>query len=119
MFKFEDGETISEATLRDSDLLEAMVAALERAGCDDANVISGREHLTKLGDFGYIGNMYVKMQADGIDKVTASNLCMDIDWLINESLPDLLQGYAPDGCYFGAHPGDGALIGFWKMDEED
>ena len=119
MFKFEDGETISEATLRDSDLLEAMVAALERAGCDNWNVKLGRKLIKKHGDFGYSMELYDKL-AERTHTTPAANQITDaIDDLVNESLPDLLQGYAPDGCYFGALPGDGALSGFWKMDEED
>lgn len=50
---------------------------------------------------------------DYIDDTTMENL----NWLV-DSLFDALDAIAPDGCYFGAHPGDGSDYGFWQHEEE-
>ena len=34
-----------------------------------------------------------------------------------EMLFDLLDEHAPEGYYFGAHPGDGSDFGFWEMQD--
>lgn len=41
----------------------------------------------------------------------------DADWLL-DSLFDKLNAIAPEGTYFGAHPGDGSDYGFWEFEDE-
>ena len=36
-----------------------------------------------------------------------------------EQLFDILNENAPDGYYFGAHPGDGSDFGYWEVDENE
>lgn len=40
----------------------------------------------------------------------------DSDHLI-EMLTEALEGCAPEGFYFGSHPGDGADFGYWSVDD--
>lgn len=37
---------------------------------------------------------------------------------LNECLFNELNACAPDGFYFGAHPGNGSDFGFWEVEEE-
>lgn len=32
---------------------------------------------------------------------------------------DVLNDYAPEGYYFGAHPGNGSDFGFWEVEEDE
>lgn len=40
----------------------------------------------------------------------------DYCFFLNEELFDILNKYAPDGYYFGSHPGDGSDFGYWKYE---
>ena len=34
-------------------------------------------------------------------------------------LYDYLNGFAPEGWYFGSHEGDGSCFGYWQSNEDD
>ena len=81
--------TISAGTMRNEDLIVAFAAELERI----------------LGENG--------VTSDAYDMVTNAETDDASDIL--DELFDALDAEAPPYCYFGAHPDDGALYGFWVM----
>lgn len=87
--------TISHGTLRTQDLLEAFAAELRR--------------LNPKGDLAYITDRF---NEPGYFESE------DAQWDL-ETLSDTLNAMAPEGCYFGAHPGDGADFGFWPHEESE
>ena len=38
---------------------------------------------------------------------------------IGEEIHTILNDYAPEGFYFGTHPGDGSDFGYWENVEEE
>lgn len=92
------GASISHATLREEDLIPAFEALLDTAGVEYDRPPS-------------------------VDKLLLGQALTDdeqeeVAYYVNETLIDLLDKIAPDGTYFGAHPGDGSDYGFWEGETE-
>jgi len=64
---------------------------------------------------------YIDFQCDWPTEMAAISQDADIEpELGSEMLDDLfnrLNEAAPEGFYFGTHPGDGADIGFWSHED--
>ena len=103
--------TVIHGTLRSEDLLPAFLFALEDSGSPKAARFNAE--LIELG-FGYsqcgvagMGNR--EEWPEGFDDDAAQEIIAD--------MMDALNDIAPDGYYFGAHPGDGSDFGFWECEE--
>jgi len=100
----EPGETVIHGTLRPQDLIPAFLDAL----CVLAP--AAYSQLT-LRPFGPIPS-YVQDEGDDSEWWYSEEA-----WDLLNDLTDALNDCAPEGYYFGAHPGDGSDFGFWKGDE--
>ena len=81
--------TLIEGTLRPAPLLCAFLGELKRFNPDEAAEFSALWH-----------DHYSESEAVG-------------------ALMGAINDYAPEGFYFGAHPGDGADFGWWEVEDAD
>lgn len=88
--------TVSHGTMRAEDLIPEFVCTLRA-------IDTGKEY------------------ADLITKACDLDLDYDSEQAgdILADLFDALDALAPDGHYFGAHPGNGSDYGFWAVDCDD
>jgi len=84
--------SVSSGTMRPADLIPAFLAVLDDIA--PAKADAWREDWP------------------GVEEDTET----DTEGYAMEELFDILDGLAPPGFYFGAHPGDGADYGFWRED---
>lgn len=110
--------SISHGTLRPQDLLSAFINELEwqiRRNGEFFAVPENFPHRDRLNTL--IGEAQDCFSDDG--ESIADDKEDTADELVNETLPDALQEFAPSYCYFGSHPGDGSDIGYWPSYIED
>ena len=93
--------SVSINTMRREDLIPAFVATLWAIDSTMENPLASRLR-------GIEANME---QAEYYESEDSQ---YDLEWLF-----DILDMYAPDGYYFGAHPGDGSDYGFWAHEEDN
>ena len=106
--------TVSHGTLRGEDLIPRFIEVLSEL-LEASAAEEGADAPDRMRRFGqveaFIGEIERRMSRPGyFDSEDASQ---DVEWLF-----DTLDEYAPDGHWFGAHPGDGADFGFWPSEDE-
>ena len=98
--------SVSWGTMRSEDLISSFLDAL-----DDLDHVRYEVEVARalvdgvIVDDGYGG--WVVAEPD--------DSYADADYV--DHLFDVLGEYAPDGAYFGAHPGDGSDYGFWMCED--
>lgn len=102
--------TVSHATMRSEDLIPRFIETLDALKEEESlsrwpNV----DRWTRIDD---TCAAIEQRLANGESYHASEESSWDI-----ESLFDLLEEYAPDGCYFGAHEGDGSDYGFWECED--
>jgi len=93
--------SVSSGTMKSKDLIPSFVGALEYLADGSTDLTMAITNRIEFADDDYNDYDYYASDAAGFDL---------------EELFDALAEYAPDGCYFGAHCGDGADYGFWQAE---
>ena len=102
--------TVSEATMRELDLVPAFMDVLSE--------YYPKAHQRVLTDiFEVFSITYTDLCGMPLHPAWQSS---EISYLLHETLWDAMDEIAPAGYYFGAHPGDGSDYGYWKvLDDEE
>jgi hypothetical protein len=98
--------TVIEGTYRNQDLLPAFIDLLAEVAPDAYQQL--------------MFNCFPPIPAYVMDEGESSPWWDSEDAVaLLDSLFEELDYHAPEGCYFGAHPNDGADFGFWNFEEEE
>lgn len=100
----EEGKSLSHATMRLQDLIPTFMDTLKRLWHNRwLDLICEYPSLRKAVE-----------EFDEKDPWFESE---EATCLLNEDIFDALNECAPEGCYFGSHPGNGSDYGFWPVQE--
>lgn len=91
--------SLSHATMRPEDLIPCFIDVIRDIARDESGIILKIDTL----------EMDMENTEDYYETENA-------DWDL-ETLFDILDDLAPEGYYFGAHPGDGSDYGFWQVED--
>ncbi len=112
--------SISHATLRSIDLLNAFAHELEW------QIRRNGEYFSRPENFGerdrlnaIVESAWECFDESGDNLDVAKEESGEVDEMVNETLPDALQTFCLPYFYFGSHPGDGADFGFWPIDMDE
>jgi hypothetical protein len=101
--------TVVWGTMRPEDLIPVFYETLEELDPDGA-----------AAWIAYWKEFAPLVHGDAEDFIAMNFDDLDPD-LVNGALEDLfdeLNKLAPEGCYFGSHPGDGSDYGFWPAEDQ-
>lgn len=99
------GEVVSEATMRDEDLIESFMQFL-RSVAEECRIRTPVSTLQREVD-------KLKVVEDAYGQHYTDESKEKANSILSEEIWPLMEDIAPGGCWFGSHPGDGACFGFW------
>lgn len=103
--------SISHGTMRAEDLLEAFSSELEWQIRRNGDYFASPENLAQRDRLNnLVGEANDLYEDDGTILPDNEERAEE---MVNESLPDALQGFCLPYFYFGSHPGDGSDFGYW------
>jgi hypothetical protein len=94
--------SLSEATMRPQDLIPVFIYAIRQIDPDNEVLMDSMDKLEKDIE-----------DNKNPDYYESEDCSWDLDYLF-----DILNELAPEGYYFGSHPGDGSDYGFWECEED-
>lgn len=97
--------TVIRATMRSQDLVPVFMDVLFR-------YYREAHDLATDGIFDAFGLTYTELCGQPLHAAWQSS---EMGYLLHETLWDAMDEIAPEGYYFGAHPGDGCDYGYWKV----
>ena len=116
-FAFEG--TVSSGTMRPEDLIPCFLSALDDLKEDLALSVRPGDEIETAKRIGELDDLLGRIERDSMspDYFDADAgdcaCCEDLDLLF-----DALESFAPEGMYFGSHPGDGCDYGFWFCEDD-
>lgn len=99
--------TLIHATMRPCDLIPAFLEAIR----DTVEYVQLKLAYTKSNTA-----LDVINDADATD-TDARWDSDEVSFFLNEELWEIMESYAPEGYFFGSHPGDGSDYGYWKNEQ--
>lgn len=109
--KFPANTEISKASHRIQDIVVACTTALRILDSEAYD-----DFLSDMSDVSRITVAGIREMLDDDDSVFWS--LEPLQYYVDEHMYEYMERYAPDGCIFGMHEGDGSLLGYWEITEE-
>jgi hypothetical protein len=109
--------TISHGTMRVQDTMPALLSALDgiKLSAADRQTCDGVQRCLDTWIAADDEETDSDNAADADDLLFDLSVSAEVE--MNETLIPLAEGYVPDYCYVGSHPGDGSDLGVWPCQD--